>query len=208
MFMKKDLIKILFIFIFFCLIFLGCKKDNKGANDSDRKSGKNNVGVFTLTGMPIGHEGKFVLLCDGILPVGIYECVDFSFFPDDYVTDNKKFDEFINSYEFDLVYRTHLIGVEKINSLTNFNVVLPKISNGEVNIPLWNINDNSRYSGNNSFNSLNLYFSEKPNLVDYEDFLALMFNKETERVILPAIITGITFVNGTAVRNWTDFQHF
>jgi hypothetical protein len=166
---KNDLMKILFPLIFLCLLLIGCKKENMGANDSGNQSRRNNVGVFTLTGIPKEYDGKFVFLYGG---------------------------------------RRDLIGVEKINSITKdfstLNVILPKISNGVVNIPLWNMDENnSRYSGNHSF-FISIIIYEKSNLsLDNIDDQIFSFWFNGEKGDNEGIVT---FVNGSAKRNWTDID--
>ena len=167
--MKKIyLLKILVCLLFLCLLFIDCNRGNQNNDTTGRQSGRNNVGVFTLTAIPMNFEGKFVSLEDG---------------------------------------DKNLIGVERINSITihpdfkgfsSFNLTLPKISNGEVNIPLWNINENnSRYSGNHSFDKIRIGIYEE----------SLHTSQKHGELIDFLIFSNVTFVNGTATRNWTDNEY-
>jgi len=125
------------------------------------QSRRNDVGIFTLTGIPMDFEGKYVFLYD-------------------YGDDN-------------------IIGVERLNSFTNdwinIDLILSKISNVEVRIPLWNLNDNNiRYSGNHSFHTIRILIFDKPQLNDDSDYDYLR-----ER-----IFNSVQFENGNASKNWTD----
>ena len=155
---KNMVLKLLFCFIFLCLLLIGCKRESRDGDVSGRQSGRNTIGVFSITGIPMDYEGKYVFLEDG---------------------------------------SEHLIGVEKINSITKdwseYDLILPKISNGAVSIPLWNFNEtNTRYSGNHSFDRIKIEIHEKPQIT-----------KDDDNRIGTREFGGVIFENGNASRNWT-----
>ena len=161
---KHGLLKVLVFVFLLCQLFVSCTRENRNGNAPARQSGRNNVGVFTLTGIPMSHENKYVLLYDRVDGnVGI-----------------------------------HLLGVESINEFTTgletFNLVLPRINNGQVRIPLWSLGENrSRYSGNHSFNEIIIEIHNIPNISNEED-----------DVIETRLIRFVNFENGNATWDWTD----
>ena len=62
-------LKVLFCFLFLCQLFVGCTRENRG--DTSRQSGRCNAGIFTLTGIPMKYEGKFVVLVDDYYLIGV-----------------------------------------------------------------------------------------------------------------------------------------
>jgi len=172
---KNNLSRVLFLLLVFCLLFIGCTKNNKDGNNSTKQIKENDVGVFNLTGIPMNYEGLYVFFND-------------------------------NDY--------NLFGADTINSfkdMNNLDLLLSKISNGSVNIPLWNQENKNRYSGNHSFREITVEVYEKSQLYRYYDendtnyiYDERFDNRNPER----RIFDNVMFENGNASRNWTDGYNY
>jgi hypothetical protein len=177
--LRRQFMKKIFIFglliILLAFCFIGCEDGN--SNDDG------NGGIFTLTGIPSNYNGNYAIFAAYPEPIGGYQTA--------FAVGFQSMD--INTWIFTAV----------------------QISNGSVNLPMWTLNSNDkfvRYSGSDTAYDGTVYVLNQ-RIVQEEDIWheygsdgsgEITYFDMGEAVIAVRIISDITFLNGTASKNWTN----